>query len=426
MTPARTRQRRIVPHFQPKPPQCDCDPVLSAPHWEPLPKVTPHDQPHTTKTNPPKQTPTTASATTLTSLRLQDRHRLAALIRQLAIAESQRQKLVDEATDARTQRDALEVEVKKVRMEKGEIAERNAVLILSKVITKRLNKAQDLLRQYEAEIDKTRAEMVRLQEGIVRDEPVRDGPSTEMKALMQLQMEVSNIANLLSKNVHREEKESSAAPTASEKVSRASSPPPPPTQQTDQETPAITHKPPPSDPNIDLRALLQNILQTRRRRHRRRNHPPDVKIQVQRLLEASRNGATDRRVHYQDDCPTCHPQPTLPAASTQQDSATTPTCPHCILTLTHPTCPLCHVQTAAATAAITSLSSSEPISKTTTRDASLLFGNDTSMVRPFLEVVEEVGGMWDAVSRNEETSTWSSAQVDDELQSVIESLNGVV
>ncbi|KND03628.1 uncharacterized protein SPPG_01104 [Spizellomyces punctatus DAOM BR117] len=419
MTPARTRQRRIVPHFHPKPPQCDCDPVLSAPHWESLPKVTPHDRLHSTKTNPPKQPPTTTPATTLTSLRLQDRHRLAALIRQLAIAESQRQKLVDEATNARTQRDALEEEVKKIRMEKGEIVERNAV------ITKRLNKAQDLLRQYEAEIDKTRAEMVRLQEGIVRDEPVRDGPSTEMKALMQLQVEVSKITNLLSKNVHREEKESSAAPTAPEKVSRASSPPPPPTQQA-EETPPIPHPPPPSNPNIDLRALLQNILQTRRRRHRRRNHPPDVKTQVQRLLEASRNGATDRRVHYQDDCPTCNPQPTPPAPSTQQDSATTPTCPHCILTLNHPTCPLCHVQTAAATAAITSLSSSEPISKSTTRDASLLFGNDTSMVRPFLEVVEEVGGMWDAVSLNEETSAWSSAQVDDELQSVIESLNGVV
>ncbi|KAJ3159409.1 hypothetical protein HDU86_001727 [Geranomyces michiganensis] len=206
------RCNRSVPH----PPQCDCYPLIGHPHWEKLPTVTipltanppaarkvtapsganhansyltaaataatrsksqpyPYAQYPNSRTGRPAARPPASNRAvpptlgsrpdegeaTIAGLCDDDRIRLAALVSHLALAQDQKQELQAELDLMKEGLKEMSEQLERTNAEKGDALARN------KAITRRLHKAGSLLRQYQAEIEKTKAEVVNLQEGVL-------------------------------------------------------------------------------------------------------------------------------------------------------------------------------------------------------------------------------------------------------------------
>ncbi|KAI8913741.1 hypothetical protein DFJ77DRAFT_45551 [Powellomyces hirtus] len=209
-------------HLPPHPPLCDCYPFISQPHWEKLPTVTiplsanpprttskdvsvptfqpararkPQQQqqktsallqfqqggnayaPTANKTRPPPNTrsahqhaagisfgsglsATTNNTATIAALCDEDRSRLAALVSHLALAQDQKTELKMELDALKEGLNEVTLQLEKTNAEKGSVVARN------KAITRRLHKAEALLRQYQVEIDNTKAQVLNLQDGV--------------------------------------------------------------------------------------------------------------------------------------------------------------------------------------------------------------------------------------------------------------------
>ncbi|KAJ3181099.1 hypothetical protein HDU85_003804 [Gaertneriomyces sp. JEL0708] len=140
-----------------------------------------------------------------------ERARLAALIRQLVFAESQKQELSDAAEAARLQVLNMEQELGKVKEEK------DIVYFQSEELHRRLRDMENLLREYEDEIGTLREKVEHFEvdsredadcpgtatreEARYNDGPVKSSPLGEIEALVKIQAEVTKILEVLSNQV---------------------------------------------------------------------------------------------------------------------------------------------------------------------------------------------------------------------------------
>ncbi|KAJ3016899.1 hypothetical protein HKX48_003812 [Thoreauomyces humboldtii] len=223
------------PWAAPRPARCACQSIISAPHWEKLPTVTipltsnppqspapphldpqlstpPSRSPHllrkrhnarkhqgTPRSSAPSVAPSSSCAhaaaggSTIATLCDADRQRLAALVTQLALAQEQKRELTGELTTLKQGLVGVTQELEKSNAEKGSVLTRN------KAITRRLTKAETLLRQYEVEIDSAKAEVQHLQDGAggppsaevkpaSKDPPENNVQDLQVQTLVKLQV----------------------------------------------------------------------------------------------------------------------------------------------------------------------------------------------------------------------------------------------
>ncbi|KAI8818099.1 uncharacterized protein EV422DRAFT_538733 [Fimicolochytrium jonesii] len=209
--------------------QCECHPVVAAPHWEQLPTNTFFQPPPKEIVQPPGPPARTRKApqptrshhirkplqyqqpdnskpsagvflppqlqrggATLSALCEEDRLKLATLVTQLAIAEDQKAQLENEVEQVRDGLDACKDELAKTEAEKLDVVKKN------RSIAKRLQKAEELLRQYEVQIDHTRAEVIGLQKPSASGESSdRSASHLELEVLQKLHGEVAKLTRML-------------------------------------------------------------------------------------------------------------------------------------------------------------------------------------------------------------------------------------